>query len=90
MLETSETMTDETDSVVFAVTVNDQEYTLFIVMICDAEGDSVGSVTDDSGHTRNVFVDISDLPDLSDLSEEEQDQLYAMQEAINVLIENLQ
>ena len=89
-LETSETLEDETDSVVFAVTADDQEYTLFIVMICDAEGDSVGTVTDDSGQTRNVFIDISELPDLSDLSEEEQDQLYAMQEAVNVLIENLQ
>lgn len=89
-LETSETLEDETDSVVFAVTADDQEYTLFIVMICDAEGDSVGAVTDDSGQTRNVFIDISELPDLSDLSEEEQDQLYAMQEAVNVLIENLQ
>lgn len=89
-LETSETLEDETDSVVFAVTADDQEYTLFIIMICDAEGDSVGTVTDDSGQTRNVFIDISELPDLSDLSEEEQDQLYAMQEAVNVLIENLQ
>ena len=89
-LETSETLENETDSVVFAVTADDQEYTLFIVMICDAEGDSVGAVTDDSGQTRNVFIDISELPDLSDLSEEEQDQLYAMQEAVNVLIENLQ
>ena len=69
---------------------NGQEYNLFKGMICDAEGDSVGTVTDDAGQTRNVFVDIPELPDLSDLNEDEQNQLYAMQEAVNVLIENLQ
>ena len=80
----------EFDSVIFAATVNGQEYDLFKVMICDAEGDSVGTVTDDAGQTRSVFVDVSELSDLSDLSKEEQDQLYTMQEAVNVLIENLQ
>ena len=80
----------EIDYVIFAATVNGQEYDLFKVMICDAEGDSVGTVTDDAGQTRSVFVDVSELSDLSDLSKEEQDQLYTMQEAVNVLIENLQ
>ena len=74
----------------FAAAVNGQEYNLFKVMICDAEGDSVGTVTDDAGQTRNVFVDVPELPDLSDLNEDEQNQLYAMQEAVNALIENLQ
>ena len=86
----SESVVGEIDSVIFAATVNGQEYDLFKVMICDAEGDSVGTVTDDAGQTRSVFVDVSELSDLSDLSKEEQDQLYTMQEAVNVLIENLQ
>lgn len=90
LLVTSESVADEIDSVIFAAAVNGQEYNLFKVMICDAEGDSVGTVTDDAGQTRNVFVDIPELPDLSDLNEDEQNQLYAMQEAVNVLIENLQ
>ena len=90
LLVTSESVAGEIDSVIFAAAVNGQEYNLFKVMICDAEGDSVGTVTDDAGQTRNVFVDIPELPDLSDLNEDEQNQLYAMQEAVNVLIENLQ
>ena len=90
LLVTSESVADEIDSVIFAAAVNGQEYNLFKVIICDAEGDSVGTVTDDAGQTRNVFVDIPELPDLSDLNEDEQNQLYAMQEAVNVLIENLQ
>ena len=90
LLVTSESVADEIDSVIFAAAVNGQEYNLFKVMICDAEGDSVGTVTDDAGQTRNVFVDVPELPDLSDLNEDEQDRLYAMQEAVNVMIENLQ
>lgn len=89
-LITSESVADGIDSIIFAATVNGQEYELFKILICDAEGDSVGTVTDDAGQTRSVFVDVPELTDLSDLREEEQDQLYAMQEAVNVLIENLQ
>ena len=77
-------------SVTFSTKVDDKEYSLFKVMICAEEGDSVGTIKDKDRITRNVFVDIPELSDISELSEENQNQLYAMQEGVNVLIENLE
>ena len=83
------------DDVFFPVTISfnadveGQSFTLFNIMINSEEGDSVGTITSDDGTVRNVFADITELPDISGLGEDEQNQLYAMQEGLNVLIENL-
>ena len=89
-LVTDEINEDGILSVTFSARAEEQEYALFKVMICSEEGDSVGILTDESGTVRNVFVDINELTGISDLGQDVQNQLYAMQEGVNVLIENLQ
>ena len=37
----------------------------------------------------DVYVTVYDLGDISELAQDKQDQLYAMQEAVNVVVENL-
>lgn len=89
-LITEETNEEDFLTVIFSTKAVEQPYTLFRIMINDEEGDSVGRITDKTGITRNVFVEVSELPDLSGLGEEDQNRLYAMQESLNVLIENLE
>lgn len=88
-LVTSETLDGEVLTVDFSARLDEQSYLLFKVMICGEDGDSVGTVKDENGTVRNVFVDVMDLGDLSNLPQEAQDQIYAMQEAVNLLIEDL-
>lgn len=76
-------------SVTFSAKLDEQEYSLFKIMICGEEGDSVGTIKDAEGTVRNVFVELFELSDLSDLSEDAQNQLYAMQEGVNTLISEL-
>lgn len=88
-LTTNETNEDGFLTISFNADVEGQSFTLFNIMINSEEGDSVGTITSDDGTVRNVFADITELPDISGLGEDEQNQLYAMQEGLNVLIENL-
>lgn len=88
-LATTEAEENNIVSVTFSTNVDEQDYPLFKVMICDEEGDSVGTLKDDDGTIRNVFVEIYEFGDISGLSEDVQNQLYAMQEGVNVMIENL-
>jgi uncharacterized lipoprotein YehR (DUF1307 family) len=76
-------------SVDFKAKIDGETYKLFKVMICDEEGDSVGTIKDSEGKEHNVFVDINEMDDISDLDEDVQNQLYSMQEGVNVLIDNL-
>lgn len=76
-------------SITFSAKLDEQEYSLFKVMICEEDGDSVGIIKDADGTARNVFVELFDLSDISDLSEDAQNQLYAMQEGVNTLIGEL-
>lgn len=88
-LHTKITNEENIMTVTFDAQINSQEYALFKVMICNEEGDSVGTITDSSGTSRNVFVEIFELNDIDDLSEDAQNQLYAMQEGVNSLTEAL-
>lgn len=88
-LHTEITNEENVMTVTFDAQINSQEYALFKVMICNEEGDSVGTITDSSGTSRNVFVEIFELNDIDDLSEDAQNQLYAMQEGVNSLTEAL-
>ena len=88
-LNTEETNSDGFLTVLFSTEADGQSYDLFRVMINSEEGDSVGTVTSEDGTERNVFVETLELSDISGLSEDEQNRLYAMQEGINVLMENL-
>lgn len=80
---------DSSCSVTFSAEIDGARYELFTVSIDENEENSVGTLTDADGNARAVSIEAYDLGDLSALSEEEQDQLYAMQEALNVVVENL-
>ena len=76
-------------TVVFQGSVNEQKYKLFTLTIGAQSGSPIGTITDDSGVTRNVCAQMHELGDLSGLSEGEKNRLYAMQEDINFVIANL-
>lgn len=89
-LEVSIDKEDEDLTATFTTVIDYEVYYLFKVTISSDDGDVVGRITDSSGTTRNVFIYVYDLGDISELSAEKQDILYAMQEGINVVIENLE
>lgn len=89
-LETYENIEGEMLIVTFTTKLDSEMYYLFKVIISSDDGDTVGRITDRDGKTRNVFIDVYDLGDISGLSTEDQNILYAMQEGVNVVIENLE
>lgn len=87
-LETEQTETKDGVKVDFFTSVGKTRYQLFSVIIGDEEN-LVGSIRDANGTVRNVSVAMADLGDISALRQADQDQLYAMQEGLNVVVENL-
>lgn len=77
-------------TVSFAAEIGDNRYPLFNVIIGRGEGEPVGQITDDQGMQRNVFVYMEDIVGIEELPEGEQNRLFAMQEDINFVIENLE
>ena len=74
----------------FVTELNGANYPLFTLLIGTAEGDASAQLTDADGVQRNVYVQIEEFVNVESLSAEEQDRLYAMQEEINFVIENIQ
>ena len=87
-LETEVVDTEVGCDVAFYTTIGENRYHLFTVVI-GGEDHSAGMLTAADGTVRNVSLVVSDLGDLSALSQSDQDQLYAMQEGLNVVVENL-
>lgn len=85
------TQTDDGDciTVVFEAQINEIRYPLFRVVIGTSEGDPVGQLTDAQGKQHDVFVYPDEIGEYAELTDGEQNRLYAMQEEINFLIENL-
>lgn len=75
---------------VFAV-LHDKNYDLFNVLIADnsSQGVKSGEITDSSGNKRNVYVQLDEIKTDSELTKDEMNTLYAMQEDINYLLDNL-
>lgn len=89
-MEVETKMLDNGEDINFSVTIDDQKYELFQINIGGGEGQLVGKITDSDGKQRDVFVVMSVLEKISDLPEETQDKLYAMQESVNTIVENLE
>ena len=89
VLVTAQEKSDEMLTVDFSASVEGKEYRLFQVVIGGQEGDSAGILTDDTGNQRNVQLSVEELAGIEELSEEEQNQLYAMQEGVNDLLEHM-
>ena len=75
--------------VIFSTILDDRSYDLFHISIGDENGQYVGQLTGNDDIQRNVFVTMPELENISTMPQETQDLLYAMQEAVNVIIENL-
>ena len=78
-----------TIAVTFETESGEETYELFKVLIGNDSSDVVGSLTDDTGTQRNVYLRVEELPADSGLEEAEQMRFYAMQEDLNYLIDNL-
>lgn len=81
--------TDDSVEVAFSAEINDMTYTLFYVTIGSGGGTPVGELTGPDGVKREVFVRSNEMEDIPELSDGERNRLYAMQEDINYIIENL-
>ena len=75
--------------VFFTAVINDMEYPLFTITIGGDGGEPICQMTDANGVTRPVYVQVEEIGDISALDEGEQDRLFAMQEEINYIIENI-
>ena len=79
----------DSDTVKFSTEQEGKTYTLFDLSIDEEVGQLVGTLTDEQGNSHDVYVTVYDLGDISEMAQDKQDQLYAMQEAVNVIVENL-
>lgn len=75
--------------VTFYAEINSVRYGLFELLIGEMEGNPVGKVTDAEGAQRNVYVRMMEIEPSAALTDAEQNRLYAMQEDINYIIENM-
>lgn len=74
----------------FSAKLEETEYPLFRVTVGRGQGGShVGTLTDAEGTAREVYIRAETVPTDGTLTGEEQSRLYAMQEEINILIQNL-
>lgn len=88
-LRTEQTMEGDSLKVSFSAKINDVEYPMFQVTIGDSEDTEVGELTDSSGTKRSVHMRVDEMGEIENLTEIEQQRLYAMQEDLNCVIDNL-
>lgn len=75
--------------VTFSAEINRVRYGLFELLIGDMDGTPAGKITDAEGVQRNVYIHMMEIVETSALTDSEQNRLFAMQEDINYIIENM-
>lgn len=88
-IKTEQETVGDTIAVSFSAVIQDTVYPLFEVTIGGTEGTEVGKLTDADGTKRTVYMRIDKLTEDPALTDGEQNRLYAMQEDLNYLIDNL-
>lgn len=88
-VKTEESYKNDEGQIQFAAVINSNQYPLFTVIIGGDAGDPVGTLTDNDGISRKVFIEPQDLAADAQLSEDEQNRYYAMKESVNYLIDYL-
>lgn len=73
----------------FLAEFNGLKYALFDLIIGVGEDEAVAQITGPDGNVRGVGVNFVELGEYPELTEDDQNQLYAMQEDINFVIENI-
>ena len=79
----------DNDTVKFSTEQDGKTYILFSLSIGEEAGQLAGTLTDKRGTSRDVYVTVYDFGDISEPAQDKQDQLYALQEVVNVVVENL-
>ena len=75
--------------VIYSAQFNVRNIPLFSIIIGEGEGVQAGTITAEDGTQRNVYVKFEELEEDESLSKIEQNRLYAMQEDLNYLLDNL-
>lgn len=88
-MKTEQTNQGDNLIVLFYTDINNVRYELFELTIGSGDGATGGQLTDKDGTVRDVFVRMMELAETDTLSDSEQNRLYAMQEEINFIVENL-
>ncbi len=88
-LLTEESWDAETLQVSFSAQINGTVYPMFQVVVGDSDEVEVGTLTDESGTQRKVYMKVTELEEEDALTDTEQNRLYAMQEDLNYVIDHL-
>ena len=87
-LETEQTEDGDTLKVLFRAVIRETKLDLFELSIGGGEGEPVGKITGTDGTTRDLYLRLIELGDMSQLTEGEKDRVYAMQEALNFVLDH--
>lgn len=88
-VQTKQTETGKGVNVLFQAKIGEKTIDMFEICIGEGSGESVGKLTGPDGTKRDVYLRFIELGDLSGLTEGETDRVYAMQESLNYVIDNL-
>lgn len=89
LIQTTITEGNDSCTVDFFSILDGKQYDLFKISIGEENGQYAGTITGKKNASHDVFVEVCDLGDISRLPQDKADQLYAMQEAVNTVVENL-
>ena len=89
LAEITTAVEEEAIKVTFEAPIGDTKYFLFAVVIGGEEGVPAGELTGPDGVVRSVNLIVEEIVEIPELTEGEQNRLYAMQEDLNYIIENL-
>lgn len=74
----------------FKAKINEETYQLFDLTIGELEEEPAAEMKDSKGNVKNIYVYMYEVIPGPDMSEEDLDQVYAMQEEINSILSFLQ
>ena len=84
--------TEDGDNLIvsFKTKINDETYSLFDLTIGELDEEPAAEITDSDGNLKNIYVTMHEVIPGQNLSEEDLDQIYAMQEEINSILSFLE
>lgn len=88
-LQTNQTETEDSVSVLFTAEIQGNKIDLFEIVINSEAEQSAGKITGPDGVQREVHMNFIQLNTPGELSDGETDRLYAMQEALNFVLDHL-
>ena len=89
-IETEQQESENGLSVLFTAVIGEKRIQLFELLIGEGDGEPVGTLTGPDDVQRDVFLRFIEIEDLEGLTEGETNRVYAMQESLNFVIDNLQ